>query len=1160
MKKKFELNGYVKIPEMRKLFRMMKTTSLFLLISATCAFANESYSQTKTLNLSMEKATVKEVLSKIEDQSEFYFMYSSKFIDVDREVSVNVKDKKIETVLDLLFARTNVNYTIKDKFIVLTTSELSGSGMFSAAKQKPISGKVADSYGFPLPGVSVIVKGTTNGTVTDINGDFSLSGIPENATLQFSFVGMKTQEIQVAGQTNINVTMEEDAIGIEEVVAVGYGTQKKVNLTGAVSVATAERLENRPIVSVGEGLQGVIPNLNISIQNGDPTTSADFNVRGFESINGGEPLILVDNVPMDIDGINPNDIESVNVLKDASASAIYGARGAFGVVLIETKKGKGKMKVTLGSEFSLGKPIVHLDPVSDPYVYMTKWNEAYTRTTGSPRYNTQEVGYAAAWVENPTTENAWKVVNGALGFYGSNDYKSELLTDFMIQNKHDLTISGGAENASYYVSFGYVNKPGWLKDKENNEQFKRYNILMKYDFKLNDWLSLDEEISFNSELSDKPHYYHANVNINSLVRLSPMTALTFPDLEYYLEPGDHDKYEEYIGMYFDSSMLPYLKHGGRETFTTSDLWLNQGITLTPLKGLIIRGKFSYQKYYKNYQDVCSNVDMVSANLASTEMIVNGWSDPDWISNTNTYNQYYALNSYAEYTMEQSSDHYLKGMVGFNQEWAYNTSVSAKAYDLLMPDITDISATTGTQTTDGGKSSYALRGAFYRINYIFKDKYLLESSGRYDLTSRFAKDSRSGFFPSFSAGWRISNEPFMSGAKAWIDNLKLRGSYGELGNQMVGNYAYISSMGTGTSNYLLTSGLTSYVSPGGLVSSTLTWEKTVTTNFGFDAMMLGQKLDISADIYTRDTKNMLMSVSYPDLLGTSAPKQNAADLRTKGWELSITWRDRLKVGHDVLGYGLTFILSDNQSEITKYENPSGSLSDYYVGRKIGEIWGFKTAGIFQSDDDVNNAPSQAQVGSNWQAGDIQYADLDGDEEISYGSNTLDDPGDQTIIGNTTARYSFGINPELKYKNWTLNVFFQGLFRDYLPETEEWQCFYPYNTNALQKWDLTDTWSEDNRDAYFAAPHISTDDDKNILGQSRYVQNAAYIRLKNLMLNYNLPLNLVSKIGASRAQVYFSGMDLWEFTKMRKPLDPESIYTTTQEYYKQRRFTFGLKITF
>ncbi|HCN82800.1 MAG TPA: TonB-dependent receptor, partial [Sphingobacteriaceae bacterium] len=395
------------------------------------------------------------------------------------------------------------------------------------------------------------------------------------------------------------------------------------------------------------------------------------------------------------------------------------------------------------------------------------------------------------------------------------------------------------------------------------------------------------------------------------------------------------------------------------------------------------------------------------------------------------------------------------------------------------------------------------------NYNFKEKYLLEVNGRYDGTSRFPKGSRFGFFPSVSAGWRISKEKFMDRTNNWLDNLKLRASYGTLGNQLLGSnyYPYISTMGTGLAPYMMSSGLIPYVSPAGLVSPTLTWEKVVAKNLGLDFTVLNQRLDVSADIYIRDTKNMLMNVQYPDILGTAAPKSNAADLRTKGWELAATWRD--KIGKD-WNYGVTLALSDNSTVITKYQNPNGSLSDYYVGEKIGEIWGYQTVGIFQSDDKVAASANQSQLGVNWRAGDMQYADLNGDGKINPGKNTLNDHGDLTIIGNTTPRYSFGINGDLKYKSFSLNIFFQGaLKRQYLPDNGNWQAFYPYNDGHVEKYFLTESWSPSNPNAYFAAPTFGFNTKKNIQPQSRYVQNAAYIRLKNVSLVYNLPHNLVDK---------------------------------------------------
>jgi len=1137
-----------------KLFLIMKLT-IFLLLISLVSIAATGYSQADEVTIQLQNASVKDLFSTIEHQTPYKFLYRDDAVE-NIQVTIDEFDTPLDRILNKTLEGSGFTYKIlANNLIVIAPREL--------LQQNKISGTVTDKDGTPLPGVNVVVTGTTLGTITDVDGKYSIE-VPQGAkSLSFTFVGMEKQEITIGTLTQINTTLSESAIGLEEVIVVGYGTQKKVNLTGSVSTANSKRLENRPIVSVGQGLIGVIPNLNVSIPDGDPTTSASFNIRGFESINGGSPLILVDGVPMDLERLNPNDVKSVTVLKDAAAAAVYGARAAFGVILVETKKGTiGKISVTLSTEQSIAKPIWFVETVTDPYQYVLIKNKASLRTGGAPQYDEQYVEGTRNWVENPTDENAYEVVNGVLRYYGNCDYQNKLITHFAPQNKYDITISGATEKASYYVSFGFLNKDGYLRDKENNEKFKRYNTLMKADFQVTDWLSLDEKITFNSQVSDKPHFYKRSCNINSVGRFVPINMIDFPDLPYYITPGDHEEYEQYIGMYYDNGVnwFPYLEDGGRETYATNDTWFTQGATLTPLQGLKIRSDFSYRTYLRDYQDVASKIEAIKNTSLQPVTITNGFSADDFINNQFNRSQYYVLNAYAEYELDQLKDHYVKAMVGFNQEWGRNNLIRAMASTLLTPNITDINATSGPQQTWGSKDQVSLRGAFYRLNYIYKDKYLLEVNGRYDGTSRFPKESRFGFFPSVSIGWRISKEPFMDRTSIWLDNLKIRASYGELGNQLLGSnyYPYISSMGSGMSPYIMSSsGRIPYVSAPGLVSSSLTWETVATKNLGVDFTVLKQRLDLSFDAYIRDTKNMLMNVKYPGILGTSAPKENAADLRTKGWELSVTWRDG--IGQD-WQYGLNFALSDNQSEITKYENPTGNFSDYYVGKKIGEIWGFETVGIFQYDEEVAAAADQSQLGSNWRAGDIHFADLNGDSKITRGSQTLDDPGDYKIIGNTTARYSFGISPDISYKNWTFNVFFQGLFRDYLPATSKWNAFYPFLSSHVEKYYITETWSEDNRDAYFPAPHVATNDLKNYQPQSRYVQNGAYIRMKNLTLNYNIPAELVKKAGLSRAQIYFSGMNLWEYTKMHKPIDPEDVFSIDQEYYFQRIFTLGAKITF
>ncbi len=1091
---------------------------------------------------------------------------------MNRKVSLNVTNQKIDVILGLLFDQTTVKYYVRDRQIILTNIDENKMMI----QKGNVVGTVRGPDGSVIPGVTVVIKGTSSGTITDTGGKFSLRDVPPDATLVFSFVGMKTLELPVSGKSDLQVFLQDETIGLEEVVAIGYGTQKKANLTGSVGVATAERLENRPIISAGQGLQGVIPNLNVTIRNGDPTRSADFNVRGFESINGGDPLILIDGVPGDMDKLNPNDIASVTVLKDAAAAAVYGARAAFGVILVDTKKGKpGKVQVTLSTEQSATVPIFRIDPVNDPYDAASAWNTATTRTSGTQQFDDNYMEGFMRWRENPVSENEWGVFDGDLRHYGYTDYKGMTVADWSLQQKYDMNISGATDRASYYVSFGYLDKEGWAElPRDKNYMYKKYNVLMKNEFKVNNWLSVDEQISWNAEHNDQPHFYNWDVNINTIARVQPHHMVTFPDLPYYLEPGDHDQFLPYIGKYFLTlNALPYWEDGGRDTETEQRLTMKQGITITPFKGMQIRGDFSYSTYHRKRQDVASKIEGIATADLTNLYFNNGFSGDDWIRNHSNYNQYYVFNTYAEYTVPGLDDHYFKAMAGFNQEWGRFTYFSAQANSLITPSIPDLNATIGSQRTWGSKEEVALRGVFYRLNYSYKDKYLLETNGRYDGTSRFPKNDRFGFFPSISLGWRISNEPFMASAKNWLDNLKVRASYGELGNQILVSeddfdsdgiddpiyYPYVATMASGQSPYMMSSaGFNPYVAPPGLVSPTLTWETIESKNIGLDVTALNQRFDASFDYYVRDVKDMLMNVTYPSLLGVDAPKSNAADLRTRGWELAATWRDHFD---ENLSYSVTLALSDNKAEITKYENPTGAISEYYVGQQIGEIWGYVTEGIFQADDEVPQHADQSALGANWRAGDIKYKDLNNDEKIDAGSGTLADPGDRRIIGYNRDRYNFGLNPEVQYKNWTLNLFFQGrLKRDYLPENGNWNAFYPFNAGHVEKFYLTETWSEDNRDAYFSAPTISTNTKKNIQPQSRYVQDASYIRLKNVTLSYLIPEFLTNKLKISRAQVYLSGMNLWEATGMHAPLDPEQTETVTQEYYFDRVYTLGLKITF
>ena len=1050
------------------------------------------------------------------------------------------------------------HFILQSSLVLLAVVTLTAS--YAQVGQGGLTGTVTDHNGEPLIGVNVLVKETTQGTATDIDGRFELMNVAADAVLVLSYVGYVTQEIPVNGQTDLQIVLAEDSQTLDQVVVVGYGTQKKANLTGAVGIVTSERLENRTITSLGQGLQGVIPGLNITYSSGDPNESANFNIRGFESINGGSPLILVDGIPMDVERINPNDIKSISVLKDASSAAIYGARAAFGVILVETKKGEtGQPRINFSVQQTLQKAIFPgYEPVKEGGTARQIMNDAYIVTLGRNLLPDDVIDAALAYqnMDNPRPEDAWYYSEGLLYPLENTFMKDLALKDFSPQQQYDFSISGASDKASYYVSLGAIDKSGFYR--YGNEKYNRYNALTKVDFQVTDWLSLEEKIAFNTVMNDDPHNYGDQWYYQSIAKhfYSPHT---FPDLPYYKEPGDREQYAHLIGMHLDNrNPIPYLKNGGRDVNTNNDIWLSQGITISPLKGLKIKGDFSYRYFWSQNEQVQSKVDVLrgfNGFELVDDIVYPGQSSNDWIQVGSSKNTYYVLNTFAEYTVDQFPNHFLQGIVGFNQEYGKNHSFLTRATELVSPNIASLSATTGTVTNSDTKNEVMLRGVFYRLNYAFKDKYLLEANGRYDGTSRYPQESRFGFFPSFSAGWRISEEDFMQSSVNWLDNLKLRASYGQLGNQNVGSYyPYISSMNSTTSTFLMNSGgsLTNIITPGGLVSNSLTWETVVSRNIGLDITVLNQAIDFSFDYFIRDTKDMLMRKSYPGTLGTASPNENAADLRNNGWEFSLTWRNTRSKDWNI---SANLVFSDYTTEITKYDNPTGAINSYYVGKKVGEIWGYETVGLIQDETELGNLPDQSRLGSNWKLGDVHYADLNNDGIISTGSQTLDDTGDQIRIGNSTPRYSFGFNPRISYKNFSLDLFAQGLLKkDWYPTRGNFVRFFPFKSLSMEQWWIDDSWSPENRDAYFPGKQFSYSDNKNTFNQTRYLQNAAYVRLKNVTLSYNIPVKFVQQ-----ANIYLNAANLWEASGMYKTLDPEYTTDLTPRYMFHRSFTLGLKAT-
>lgn len=1026
-----------------------------------------------------------------------------------------------------------------------------------AQKDKTVKGVVSDNFG-PVPGANVLVKGTTNGVITDMDGNFTLSNVPENGVLQFSFIGYITQEVKVAGKSTFQITLIEDAKALEEVVVVGYGSQKKVNLTGAIGQIDSKVLESRPITSTTSALQGTIPNLQITNTSGEPGQGASLNVRGTTSINGGSPLVLVDGVEMSLDLVNPNDIANVTVLKDAAASAIYGVRAAFGVVLVTTKSPSKAEKTTVSysGNFSFAKPSIMPEFITSQSQYAEWMNQACVNGKVAEKYNQDDIAKMKAYEQNPNNNPEYEVINGSLRYYGYSDFKDLMIKNVSPTQRHNLNVSGGSEKTRFYTSVGYLNQDGLYK--VGDDSFKQLNTRLNVENQTTKWLKLGFKALYNYSTQDKPFTYDGK-DVWKRVIYSVPTDFIQP----WRKDSRYPEMDKYDGMFTENNSYQLLRDGGRSKYDRHDVWLTTSADLDILKGWKAHIDFNYNIDYKKASEHSKPIKFIDGSFNETY----GRTGTNYYKMMNYNTSYYSFNAYTEYENTFAEKHYLKAMVGFNQELTKYSTFTGQRNDILNENLPSLSLGSGQHTTTQNGYEWALRGGFFRLNYIYSDRYLFEVNGRYDGTSRFPSDNRFVFLPSFSAAWRISEEAFMKNTRSWLDNLKIRATYGILGNQMIssdswsGNtkyYPYIPFMSNGTStSWLFGDQYATTINPGNLVSADLTWEKVKTMNFGLDATFLNQRLDMSFDYYVRTTSDMLIKAAYPDVLGTSAPPANSAELKTRGWEFTINWKDR--IGKD-FGYSLGFVLSDSQAEITKYNNPTGDINSYNVGHKIGEIWGYRVEGLFQSDEEAKDHDQSAINNIQWGAGDIKIKDINGSGKIEKSGGTLDNLGDMTIIGNTTPRYQYGITANLTYKDFYLNIFMQGIGkRDFWPGDE---AFWPAATQYynLQKWQLAESWTPDNRNAYFPIARATDQRNRNIK-TDRYLQNASYLRMKNLSLGWNLPKTWLSKVYLTNATVYVSGENMFEFTNIKGPYDPEAARGNGVMLYPfMRTYSFGVNLTF
>ncbi|MBD8346908.1 TonB-dependent receptor [Dysgonomonas sp. HGC4] len=1038
----------------------------------------------------------------------------------------------------------------------------------SAQAQIALKGTVVDEKNEPMIGIGVVVKNTTIGTATDLDGKFSITVPDSKSVLVFSFIGYRTQEITVGSQKELHVTLKEDLQLLDEVVVVGYGTQKKVNVTGSVSVVNPDIIENRPITNVSQALQGVVPGLNFSVNSsngGALNSSMNVNIRGSGTIGSGSkasPLILIDGIEGDMNSLNPNDIASISVLKDAASSSIYGARAAFGVILITTKTGKsGRTSVSYLGNLRLSSAI-QVPNIMDSYKFAQYFNRAATNDGQSPVFSDEMMSRILAYqrgeLKEGTTANPntgrWRDYDGA---NANTDWFKEQYKSSVPAHEHNVSISGGGEKMTYLVSGNFLDQNGLIRHGGDN--LKRYSINSRITAKLSDYVDLNYNVKWIRNDYDRPSY---------------MTPLFYHNIA---RRWPTNPVYDNNGFIMDGMEVLQMKDGGRNREQKDELYNQIQFIFEPIKNWRIYTEGNIRTLNKfEHWDVLP----IYGHDVKGEPFLASW-DGRAAGQTQIYENAYkenflTTNIYTDYTKDLESGHNFKVMGGFNAEVMKTRNVWGQKDGLISPEVPTLNTATQNQKTGGGYAEWAVAGFFGRLNYNYKERYMAEVNLRYDGSSRFLSDKRWTVFPSFSVGWNIAQEDFFGSLSDHISTLKLRGSWGQLGNMNTDAwYPFFQSMpiGTQSGGWIVDNGVRPNTSSApGIVSGDMTWETVESWNIGLDWAALNNRLTGSFDYFKRTTKNMIgPAPQLPGILGTSVPKVNNSDMESYGFELEVGWRD--KIGD--FSYGARFVLADNQQKITRYPNETGNIDTWYTNKMDGTIWGYQTIGIAKSDAEMNahlaTLPNGGQnaIGSNWAAGDIMYKDINGDGKIDAGSSTLTDPGDRTIIGNSTPRFKYGLTLEAAWKGIDISIFFQGVAkRDYMlggayfwgATGGMWQ-----SVAFKEHWDFFRPEGDPlgaNLDAYYPRTLFSSGD-KNQQTQSRYLQDASYLRLKNLQIGYAIPTMMSQKIGLQFVRIYMSGENLWTKSDISGVFDPELLggdWGAGKTYPLQRTISFGVNVNF
>lgn len=1077
-----------------------------------------------------------------------------------------------------------------------------------------VSGRILDSSGQPVPGASIIEKGTTNGVNTGIDGKFTIS-VKSGSSLEVSCIGYET--VSVAASENLSVTLREDTQFLDEVVVVGFGTQKKVNMTGSVAAVDVDKaFGSKPITDVSKGLQGVVPGLSITYNSNDLNASPTMKIRGTGSINGDNtPLILLDGVEVpDLSFVNPDNIKSISVLKDAASASIYGSRAAWGVVLITSKDGsavKDKVSITYSNNFSWNQPIGLPKYITDKEGVLAQLEEgmlAQKNVDGSRieafgmYYDTIGKGITT-WFDkysgnlsNPVYKYGedYEFVGGTPYYYRVSDPNKEIFKTSFSQT-HNLSVTGNTGKTNYNIGLGYTMNDGTLKAAKKND-VKRYNLNLSTNTQVKNWLNIGTKVMYVEKEYEYPYGYSQSKGATGLLYYVMRFPAFFPF-------GISDGSKLADGTYASDSAATgeglYFRHGNayvaNESICSSkDQYLTLGgnvrINLAP--GLSFYGDYTRGRY--NYENRSMRQPYYVANWSfpkKAAVTTKDFLERTYVSKiTNTYNAYF------DYLFDIQKQHNFAIKVGANAEDLRYDSQSVEVNGVQDVEHPTLNLTDGKNEgiVDESLRHRATAGFFGRINYNYKEKYLLELNGRYDGSSSFRTGKQWAFFSSASAGYRISEEKFWTNIKPYVPTLKVRASYGSVGNQALASwYPYISTMATETVSWIGTDmNQVSTTTTPSAVNPDMTWEKIRTLDIGFDAGFFNNELNVTFDWYQRRNVGMLVAgneiVRYAGI--AVAPLENGGDMKTNGWELQIDYNHAFNKDFAIYG---TFTLSDAKSEITKWNNTTGALNSWYKGKKLGEIWGFETDRYFNSSD-VNKdgtlktgTPDQSylQNGSfRFGAGDIKYKDLNKDGKIDTGKGTIDDHGDLKRIGNQLPRYEYSLRVGAMLKGFDVEVLLQGVGKRDMWSTSS--LFIPHAAGAQMNIfeNQLDYWTESNQNARFPRPYINgafgslsglpgNSGCNNFAPQTKYLNNLAYLRVKNFTVGYTLPQNLTRKIFVEKLRFYFSAQNLFTFDHIDGVMDPECTGGSSKSYTNgmdmtmagrampfNRQWSCGLQITF